>query len=115
MYYKLILCYKPIVYFCLIEKQAFSDLDPVLHSQVRLAIVSLLITVEEAEFGHLKEKTSTTAGNLSFQISKLEEAGYVKIKKTFRDNYPLTICKLTAKGKTAFEAYVESIRKYLKL
>ena len=93
----------------------YSDLDPVLHSQVRLAIVSILIAVEEAEFSHLREKTGTTAGNLSFQISKLEEAGYVKVKKTFRDNYPLTICKLTPKGKAAFEAYVGSIRKYLNL
>ena len=98
-----------------IEKNLYSELDPVLHSQVRLAIVSILIAVEEAEFNHLKEKTSTTAGNLSFQIGKLEEAGYVKVKKTFRDNYPLTICKLTPRGKAAFEAYVESIRKYLKL
>ncbi len=93
----------------------YSDLDPILHSQVRLAIVSILITVEEAEFGHLKEKTATTAGNLSFQIGKLEEAGYVKIKKTFRDNYPLTICKLTPKGRAAFEVYVNAIKKYLKL
>lgn len=93
----------------------YSELDPVLHSQVRLAIVSILIAVEEAEFNHLKEKTNTTAGNLSFQIGKLEEAGYVKVKKTFRDNYPLTILKLTPKGKSAFEAYVESIRKYLNL
>lgn len=93
----------------------YSDLDPVLHSQVRLAIVSILISVEEAEFSHLKEKTNTTAGNLSFQLSKLDEAGYIKIKKTFRDNYPLTICKLTPKGKAAFEAYVQNIRKYLNL
>ena len=93
----------------------YSDLDPVLHSQVRLAIVSILIAVEEAEFGHLKTKTNTTAGNLSFQIGKLEEAGYVKVKKTFRDNYPLTICKLTPKGKAAFEVYVGSIKKYLNL
>ena len=93
----------------------YSDLDPVLHSQVRLAIVSILIAVEEAEFNHLKDKTKTTAGNLSFQIGKLEEAGYVKVKKTFRDNYPLTICKLTPKGKTAFEVYVSNIKKYLNL
>ncbi len=93
----------------------YSDLDPVLHSQVRLAIVSILVSVDEAEFNHLKEKTKTTAGNLSFQIGKLEEAGYVKVKKTFRDNYPLTLCKLTPKGKTAFETYVSNIRKYLNL
>lgn len=103
------------VYFYNIEKQVYSDLDPVLHSQVRLAIVSILISLEEAEFKHLKERTKTTAGNLSFQISKLEEAGYVKVKKTFRDNYPLTLCKLTPKGKGAFETYVGNIKKYLNL
>jgi DNA-binding MarR family transcriptional regulator len=93
----------------------YSDLDPVLHSQVRLAVVSILISVEEAEFNHLKEKTKTTAGNHSIQIGKLEEAGYVKVKKTFRDNYPLTLCRLTPKGRAAFEAYVGNIRKYLNL
>ena len=93
----------------------FLDLDPLLHSQVRLAIVSILTNVDEAEFNHLKEKTNTTAGNLSFQLGKLEEGGYVKVKKTFRDNYPLTLVKLTPKGKLAFENYVEAIRKYLNL
>lgn len=93
----------------------YSDLDPVLHSQVRLAIVSVLTSVEEADFNHLKEQTRATAGNLSFQIGKLEEAGYVKVKKTFRENYPLTLLKLTPKGRSAFEAYVENIRKYLNL
>jgi DNA-binding MarR family transcriptional regulator len=93
----------------------FSNLDPLLHSQVRLAIVSILMGVDEAEFSHLKEKTNTTAGNLSFQLGKLEEAGYVKVKKTFRDNYPLTLVKLTPKGKSAFETYVEAIRKYLNI
>ncbi|HZY81795.1 MAG TPA: transcriptional regulator [Cyclobacteriaceae bacterium] len=93
----------------------YSDLDPVLHSQVRLAVVSILMAVEEAEFNHLKEKTNTTAGNLSFQIGKLEDAGYVKVKKTFRDNYPLTVLKITPKGKTAFEEYVRNIKKYLNL
>lgn len=93
----------------------FSDLDTVLHSQVRLAIVSILTNVDEAEFSHLKEQTNTTAGNLSFQLGKLEEAGYVKVKKTFRDNYPLTLVKLTPKGKSAFEGYVEAIRKYLNI
>jgi DNA-binding HxlR family transcriptional regulator len=91
------------------------DLDPLLHSQVRLAIVSMLTNTDEAEFNHLKEKTSTTAGNLSFQLGKLEEAGYVRVKKTFRDNYPLTLVKLTPKGISAFEAYVEAIRKYLNI
>jgi DNA-binding MarR family transcriptional regulator len=93
----------------------YSDLDPVLHSQVRLAVISILMTIEEAEFNHLKEKTKTTAGNLSFQIGKLEDAGYVKVRKTFRDNYPLTLLKITPRGKAAFEQYVQSIKKYLNL
>ena len=101
--------------FADISPEMYSDLDPVLHSQVRLAIVSILVAVEEAEFNHLKDTTKATAGNLSFQIGKLEEAGYVKVKKTFRDNYPLTICKLTPKGRSAFEAYVQNIKKYLNL
>jgi DNA-binding HxlR family transcriptional regulator len=93
----------------------FQDLDPVLHSQVRLAIVSILTGIEETEFNYLKENTKTTSGNLSFQLGKLEEAGYVKVKKTFRDNYPLTLVKLTPKGKSAFENYVEAIRRYLNI
>jgi DNA-binding MarR family transcriptional regulator len=93
----------------------FNDLDTVLHSQVRLAIVSILIGVEEVEFSYLKEELNTTAGNLSFQITKLSEVGYVKVSKGFRNNYPLTTLKLSAKGRKAFEDYVKSMRNYLKL
>lgn len=93
----------------------YNDLDPVLHSQVRLAVVSILIGVEEAEFSYLKEELNTTAGNLSFQITKLNEAGYIKVSKGFKNHYPLTSLKLTAKGRKAFEEYVKSIRNYLKL
>ena len=92
----------------------FKDLDPLLHSQLRLQIVSLLISVKEAEFSYLKEKTGATAGNMSVQISKLEEAGYITVKKTFRDNYPLTTCSITSKGINAFEQYVKSLKQYLK-
>ena len=95
-------------------EKAFKELDPVLHSQLRLAIMSLLISVEEAEFSFLKEKTEATAGNLSVQISKLQEAGYITVKKTFRDNYPLTTCKITAKGMKTFEGYVNAIQQYIK-
>lgn len=93
----------------------YSELDNVLHSQVRLAIISILLGVEEAEFSYLKQQTKATAGNLSFQIVKLNEAGYIKIIKGYKDNYPLTTLKITAKGIKAFEAYVENIKKYLKL
>lgn len=92
---------------------AFAPLDPVLHNQLRLAVVSLLVGVDSAEFSFILEHTGATKGNLSVQISKLKEAGYVSVTKTFRDNYPLTTCKLTAKGVRAFEKYVEAIKGYL--
>jgi DNA-binding transcriptional ArsR family regulator len=90
----------------------FKELDPILHSQLRLAIISLLISVKEAEFTFLKEKTNATAGNLSVQISKLKDAGYVEINKKFKDNYPLTICKITQVGVVAFENYVNALQSY---
>jgi DNA-binding transcriptional ArsR family regulator len=90
----------------------FKELDPILHSQLRLAVVSLLISVKEAEFIFLKEKTNATAGNLSVQISKLKDAGYIEITKQFKDNYPLTICKITQKGVLAFEDYVHALQSY---
>ena len=92
----------------------FKELDPILHSQLRLAVISLLISVKEAEFTFIKEKTGATAGNLSVQINKLKEAGYIDVTKQFRDNYPLTICKITAKGIDAFEAYVNALQSYMK-
>ncbi|RPE14047.1 transcriptional regulator [Chitinophaga lutea] len=91
----------------------FKELDPVLHSQLRLAIMSVLISEEEAEFTLLKEKTNATAGNLSVQINKLKDASYIEVTKQFKDNYPQTICKITAEGKRAFENYVKSIQSYL--
>lgn len=91
----------------------FKDLDPVLHSQLRLAVVSLLISVKEAEFTFLKEKTGATAGNLSVQIQKLREAGYIDVTKQFRDNYPQTICKITQAGIIAFDQYVKNLQSYL--
>ncbi|MCB0823109.1 MAG: transcriptional regulator [Bacteroidales bacterium] len=92
---------------------AFKDLDPLLHNQLRLSIISLLIGVESAEFKYLLDKTEATRGNLSVQITKLKDAGYVDVKKTFRNNYPLTTCKITAKGVDAFEKYVDAISGYL--
>lgn len=91
----------------------FKPLDPLLHSQLRLAIMSLLISVEEAEFTFLKEETNSTAGNLSVQLDKLEKAGYIAIEKSFRGKRPLTTCKITSKGLSAFEAYVENLKKYI--
>jgi DNA-binding transcriptional ArsR family regulator len=91
----------------------FKDLDPILHSQLRLAVMSLLISVKEAEFTFLKEKTNATAGNLSVQIQKLKEAGYIEVIKQFKDNYPQTICKVTSIGIKAFEEYVKNLQAYL--
>ncbi|REJ82954.1 MAG: transcriptional regulator [Bacteroidetes bacterium] len=91
----------------------FKSLDPLLHSQLRLAIMSILISVKSAEFGYIREKTEASSGNISVQLSKLAEAGYIEIEKSFRDNYPLTTCSITAKGVTAFEDYVNSIQSYL--
>lgn len=91
------------------------DLDPILHSQLRLAVISLLIGLEKADFVYLKEKTNASAGNLSIQLEKLQQAGYVKIVKGFKGKYPLTTCSITKKGITAFETYVEVIKTYLKI
>lgn len=91
----------------------FKDLDPILHSQLRLAVMSLLISVREAEFTFIREKTNSTAGNLSVQIQKLKEAGYIEVSKQFKDNYPLTICRITKPGIKAFEEYVTNLQSYL--
>ena len=91
----------------------FKDLNPILHSQLRLAVISVLISVKEAEFTFLKEKTNATAGNLSVQINKLKEAGYIDVTKQFKDNYPQTICKITPQGVLAFEQYVKDLQSYL--
>lgn len=86
-----------------------------MHSQLRLAIMSILISVEEAEFSYLKEKTGSTAGNLSVQIDKLKKAKYITVQKSFRDNYPLTVCRITKTGILAFDNYVSALKDYLKL
>jgi DNA-binding MarR family transcriptional regulator len=91
----------------------FNDLDPLLHSQLRLAVMSLLISVESAEFTFLKEKTNSTAGNLSVQIDKLSEAGYIRVEKSFRGKKPLTTCSITKKGIKAFEDYVNNLKQYI--
>ncbi len=90
-------------------------LDPLLHSELRLAIMSLLISVEKAEFTYLKEQTEATSGNLSVQITKLEDAGYIFVKKGFKGKIPQTTCNITKKGVEAFEKYVKDLKEYLKL
>ena len=96
-----------------ITEKMFKELDPLLHSQLRLAVMSLLVSVEEAEFTFIREKTEATAGNLSVQIDKLKQAEYIEVQKSFKNNYPLTVCKVTKKGLTAFEKYVEHLKSYL--
>lgn len=91
----------------------FEELDPLLHSQLRLAIMSVLISVESAEFNHLLDKTGATRGNLSVQITKLSEVGYLTVEKSFRKNYPLTTCRITPAGVAAFEKYVRALKGYL--
>jgi DNA-binding transcriptional ArsR family regulator len=91
----------------------FKDLDPILHSQLRLAVMSLLVSVREADFTFLKDKTNATAGNLSVQIQKLKDAGYIDVTKKFKDNYPQTTCKITTAGIKAFDEYVKNLRTYL--
>lgn len=91
----------------------FKPLDPLLHSQLRLAVMSLLIGLVEAEFTFLREKTESTAGNLSVQLDKLEKAGYISIEKSFKGKRPLTTCKITTEGVKAFEAYVENLKNYI--
>jgi DNA-binding MarR family transcriptional regulator len=89
------------------------ELDPLLHSQLRLAVMSILISVEEADFVFLKEQTGATSGNLSVQIEKLKEAGYINIVKTFRGKMPRTVCSITQKGISAFETYTQVLQTYI--
>ena len=91
----------------------FKKLDPLLHSELRLAVMSMLVELEEADFVYLRETANATAGNLSVQLDKLSEAGYILIEKTFEGKKPRTICRITPEGLNAFEAYVEALKSYL--
>ena len=91
------------------------ELDPLLHSQLRLAVMSILMNVDEADFVYHKEKTDATAGNLSVQIDKLSSAGYISVEKGFVGKKTRTVCQVTEKGRKAFEEYVETLKEYLNL
>jgi DNA-binding MarR family transcriptional regulator len=91
----------------------FKDLDPLLHSQLRLSIVSILMSVDQANFNYIKEETQATSGNLSIQVKKLQKAGYIDVKKTFINNYPNTSLSITKKGMEAFESYVNNLKNYI--
>jgi DNA-binding MarR family transcriptional regulator len=91
------------------------ELDPILHSQLRLAVMSILMNVDEADFVYLKEKTESTAGNLSVQLDKLSNAGYITVAKGFVGKKTRTTCQVTEQGRTAFVQYVEALKSYLNL
>tara|TARA_B110000211_G_C13963444_1_gene501652 strand:- start:107 stop:397 length:291 start_codon:yes stop_codon:yes gene_type:complete len=93
----------------------FIKLNPLLHSELRLAIMSLLMNFESAEFKFVLEKTKATKGNLSIQITKLKDANYIKVKKSFRNNYPLTTLSISPKGKDVFDQYVENLKSFINL
>ncbi len=93
----------------------FKQLDPLLHSELRLAIMSILLSVEEADFVYLRDQTKSTSGNLSVQIDKLSEAGYIEVERGFVGKRTRTVCKITEEGIKAFEEYVESLKGYLNL
>lgn len=92
-----------------------TELNPLLHSQLRLAVMSILMNVEEADFVYLKEKTESTAGNLSVQLDKLSNAGYISVEKGFLGRKTRTVCRITDMGRQAFEEYVEALKSYLNL
>ena len=91
----------------------FKELNPLLHSELRLGVMSILISVEEADFVYLKQETKATAGNLSVQIDKLSKAGYIEVTKTFKGKMPCTLCRITPKGIEEFEEYVEALKTYI--
>ena len=91
----------------------FPKLDPLLHSELRLAVMSILAGVDGAEFSYIKQQTGATSGNLSVQIDKLSAAGYITVEKGFKGKVPCTTCKITKTGFDAFENYVNSLKEYL--
>lgn len=91
------------------------ELDPLLHSQLRLAVMSILMNVEEADFVYLRQTTESTAGNLSVQLDKLADAGYIDIEKGFAGKKTHTVCRVTPLGRHAFETYVDALKSYLHL
>ncbi|MBQ5359022.1 MAG: transcriptional regulator [Alistipes sp.] len=91
----------------------FKELNPLLHSELRLAVMSVLLSVESADFVFLREQTGATAGNLSVQIDKLQKAGYITVEKGFKGKMPRTTCSITEEGVAAFEEYVAALRSYI--
>jgi len=92
--------------------EKLAQLDPVIHSRTRLAVLSILVSVKEASFNYLKETIGTTDGNLSVSLSKLEEVGYISIKKAFKGKRPLTTCKISERGRKTFSEYIKALETY---
>ena len=88
----------------------FKELNPLLHSELRLAVMSILIGVESADFVFIRQQTGATAGNLSVQLDKLAKADYIEIEKTFRGKMPCTVCRITDTGRDAFAEYVAALQ-----
>ncbi len=95
------------------QEKTLKELDPLLHSQLRLGIISLLMSVEMAEFTYLQQKTGASSGNISVQLDKLSKASYITIEKEFVGKKPRTLCKITEVGRQAFERYVETLKSYI--
>jgi len=95
------------------DLRSLTDLDRLIHEPARLLIVTILSMVESADFLFLQRETDLTKGNLSAHLRKLEEAGYVKIEKTFRGRLPLTVCKLSESGQEAFERYRQQMQNFI--
>jgi DNA-binding MarR family transcriptional regulator len=91
----------------------FKELDSLLHSPLRLAVMSILIGVESADFVYIKQQTGATSGNLSVQLDKLQSAGYISIEKGYKGKKPCTTCRVTQEGLSAFEKYVEALKGYI--
>ena len=95
------------------DLRSLTDLDRLIHEPARLLIVTILSTVESADFLFLQRETNLTKGNLSAHLSKLEDAGYVNIEKTFKGKLPLTVCKLTEAGQVAFDGYRQQMQDFI--
>lgn len=91
----------------------FKELDPILHNPIRLGIMSILLQCESASFSYLKDEIRVSAGNISLQLDKLEEVGYIQIFKGHKGNYPLTTAEITKAGKNAFQQYVKALQTYI--
>jgi len=95
------------------DLRSLADVDRLLHEPSRTIIVAILAAVESADFLYLQRETGLTKGNLSVHLSKLEEAGYVNIEKTYRGKVPLTLCRLTDEGRVAFDAYRKQLKRFV--